>query len=408
MRARSAETSTRPKPSAVSVCGSGASTDPDARRATELSVRAALARLAGRSPSLGFLFVTPDHDLSDVLATARSLTPRTDFVACSTAGELTEQGLTHGGIACMLAAWGSAAHSLRFAAEMGDDGAGLSERLTRGFADQIAIHAAAGRSQSTTLLFGDGLSPTFEKLVEQMRRTTSPTQQIVGAGAADEGKLVSTKIGANDRELPGGAVAIHIFSRQRWGVGVEHGVERMTGPMTVTRARGNVVHEINGIPALEVYRRYAAQHGGSLEGDQRRQFLIENELGVLLFDDLVRVRAPIRVQDQALFFAGEVPEGSSVCIVRSEPAKMFAAAKQAARTARQNLSGARAAGVLVFSCICRATRLGERYADEIECVREVFPDLPIVGFSSYGEVARTDAKLDGYHNSTLVVAAIPE
>ncbi len=394
---------------ARTVGGSGASTEPDVKRAVTAAVRAALASLEGRPAALGFLFAAPEHDLGQALETAHALAPTADFLACSTAGELTERGLTHGGVACLLIVCDGVRHLLRAEADMSIGAAALADALASGFADAIDQHAAAGRGQSTTLLFGDGLSPTFEKLVAQIRRATSPTQQIVGAGAGDDGRLERTKVGAFERELPGGALALHVFSPRRWGVGVEHGVERITSSMSVTRASGNRVLELDGQPALEVYRRCAAEQGTAPEDATLGEFLMANHFGVLLFDDIVRVRAPIRVEpDGALFFAGEVPEGSSVCIVRSEPAQMFEAARRAARSAAEDLGRARAAGVLVFSCICRAQRLGARYADEIDCIREVFPDLPIAGFSSYGEIARTSAKLSGYHNSTIVVVAIPE
>jgi hypothetical protein len=408
MRAKRAARGSEPD-NPVTKCATGGSIEPDLRRAATASVQQALEAMAGRSPALGFVFASPRHDLASVLQTARELVPDADIVGCSTAGELTERGLTHSGVACLLVSWSEAAHLLEIAESMGDDGVELSRRLCERFAASSQHHVAAGRAHSITVLFGDGLSPTFEKLVVQLRRTTTGTQQIVGAGAADDGELARTQVGANGRAFDGGAVALHLFSRARWGVGVEHGVQPVTAPMTVTRAAGNLVKEIDGERALDVYARYAAERGQVLEGQVIPQFLVENELGVLLFDDIVRVRAPIRVEpDGSLFFAGEVPEGSRVCIVRSEPEQMLAAATRAAQSAADGLGGARAAGVLVFSCICRALRLGAQYADEIDCVRRVFPNTPIAGFSSYGEIARTEAKLDGYHNSTIVVAAIPE
>jgi len=37
----------------------------------------------------------------------------------------------------------------------------------------------------------------------------------------------------------------------------------------------------------------------------------------------------------------------------------------------------------------------------------VFPDVPLAGFVTYGEIARFSGRLDGWHNATVVVAAIP-
>jgi hypothetical protein len=179
--------------------------------------------------------------------------------------------------------------------------------------------------------------------------------------------------------------------------------------MTVTKTSGNVVETIDGKLARDVYRSYAKDQDLGLDPDNAAQFLVENELGVLLFEDLVRIRAGLRLMPNgALFCAGEVPEGSTVCIVRGEREDILSAATSAAKSARKGLGGVRAAGVLVFSCVCRSMVLGAQYAEEIEAIKQVFPDTPIAGFSSYGEVACTSERLDGYHNNTIVVAAIPE
>jgi hypothetical protein len=44
---------------------------------------------------------------------------------------------------------------------------------------------------------------------------------------------------------------------------------------------------------------------------------------------------------------------------------------------------------------------------EVAAVRSVFPDVPMAGFLTYGEIARSHDKLDGWHNATAVVAVIP-
>ena len=374
------------------------------RRCALRSLKHARVSRAGRR-SLGLLFVAPDLRLADALATARAELPAVDFVACTTAGELTERGLTRGGVSLILVNWGQATHRVAFVREPGSDPAALAQALCAGaYAEPPPVVGLAA-----CVVLGDGLSPMFEKLVQEIRRTPRHDHPVVGGGAGDDGRYESTSVGVNEQVASGGSAAIQVSSRIEWGVGVAHGLRPVSSRMTVTRATGNVVSEIDGRPALEVYREYARERGAPIDEAHLNQFLVENELGVLFFEDVVRVRAPIRVlPDESLFFAGEVPEGSSVCIVRGEHDQIVAAARSAAEEARQGLGGARAAGLLVFSCVCRGMVLGARYADEVTAIREVFPDTPLAGFSSYGEVARTRNKLDGYHNNTIVIAAIPE
>ncbi len=338
--------------------------------------------------------------MSAAFEAARAVLPSTDFIGCSTAGEITEQGVMHGGV-CVMLLGGIGGHKVTLAAPNGSDVAALTDKLgLRNSTDP------RGRAVNF-LLLGDGLSPLLEKIVALAIGTSGA--HIVGAGAGDERDFEKTVIGVNQRVFAQAIASARIVTDRPFAIGLAHGVKPASRRMTVTRAEGHVVFEIDGRPAVDVYRDYARERGVDFDATNQPQFLVENEIGVLLFEDLVRVRAPLAVvSETALRFSGEVPEGSSVCIVRGEHDEILAAATQAAEEARSRLGVTRPAGVLVFSCVCRNLVLGERYPDEIAAVRSVFPDVPIAGFVSYGEVAHTTKRLDGYHNNTIVVVAIPE
>jgi methyl-accepting chemotaxis protein len=73
----------------------------------------------------------------------------------------------------------------------------------------------------------------------------------------------------------------------------------------------------------------------------------------------------------------------------------------------RNLRGARASAVLLFDCVCRGMILDRAFGREIEEVQSVFPDVPVAGLLTYGEIARFKGRLEGWHNTTAVVVAIP-
>lgn len=389
------------------LCSSGSSNIEDVEGALRFALEQALEAQGERVPSVGFLFASPRHDLDRAVRQAAARLPRTSWIAASSAGELTERGLTQGGIAVMLISFGSAEHELCFASVMGEDPINLAREL-RPRGDPLAHHKA-GRQFPVTLLFGDGLSSIFERGIVEFRRRITDDHVVAGAGAGDDGALVQTAVGIQEGASFGAAAALHVWSEVPWSVGIAHGLSVASERMTVTSATGNVVHEIDGQPAIEAYRTYARSRGVELESLNLGQFLIQNELGVMLFEDLVRVRAPLAVGSAGeLICAGEVPEGAQVCIVRGEPDVILEAAREAARRARAGLGELRAAGVLVFSCVCRNMTLGDEYHREARAIADIFGDTPIVGFSSYGEVARDPGRLDGYHNNSVVVVAIPE
>jgi hypothetical protein len=169
-----------------------------------------------------------------------------------------------------------------------------------------------------------------------------------------------------------------------------------------------VVLELDGQPAFNAYQKHARAQKVTLDEENTSRFLLTNELGVLLFENLYKVRAPRAVTPQGgLVCAGAVESGASVTIVTAEAEAMKDAVKTASLEARKNLQGASAAGVLVFSCVCRGLVLGDAFQAEIDTIREVFPGVPLGGMLSYGEIARYSGRLNGYHNNTVVIAAIP-
>ena len=176
------------------------------------------------------------------------------------------------------------------------------------------------------------------------------------------------------------------------------------------RVRASIVaSEIDGQPAFAVYEKHAAERGTKLTRENAGKYLIANELGVCFFDKISRARAPLSVgADGSLTCSGDIPRGSMVSILDGEVGPMVAAAKSAAEKARKQLGYRKAAGVLLFDCVCRGMILKDQFDREVEAVRSVFRGAPIAGFLTYGEIAKSSDLLDGWHNATAVVVAIPE
>lgn len=395
------------------ICGSGSATAADTVEVVEQAIDDARPRLGETRPTLGLLFVSPVHDLARALRAARKRLAGIDWLGCTTAGEITELGLTQGGVSTFLIGWGDASHRLDAVRPLQGAANGIAGELAARCAALLEGERGAGRTHLASLLLGDGLHPGFEALIAEIRRVVPGHQTLVGAGAGDDGALartfVGTFVGTGESALEGGVTALHVASSRGWGVGIGQGVTPSSARMTVTRSVGNVVYELDEQPALAVFAEYARARGDAFDPAAPGAYLVQNELGIYFFDDIVRVRAGIGLTaDGGVRYAGEVPEGASVAVVRGEPLGLIAAARGAAERARAALDGP-AAGVLLFSCVTRGTILGERYPEEIRAIVDVFGrGVPLAGFLSYGEVARVKDKLDGYHNHTVVVAAIPE
>ncbi len=387
--------------------GTGAATHPAAKTAATKAAQKAIFRLNGAKATYGFLFASPDLDFSAAIATARDVTGA-EIIACTTAGEITEDGLTHGGVAIMLVA-SDVTLQVDFARGLKADPANVAQRLASGLSDAKRTATAIDHRHLTTVLLTDGLGGAGERLVSELYglRVQAGTQ-IVGGAAGDEGKFSATLVGAGKEVGSDAAAALHVFSPSPWGIGIGHGLRPTTKQMRVTKAEGNVVFEIDGKPAFAAYEKHAAERGVPLSRENAGAYMIANELGVHFFERIGRARAPLSVgRDGSLVCAGDIPRGSMVSILDGEADSMVQAAQSAAEEARAALRGQSAAGVLLFDCVCRGMILKTAFHREVDAVRSTFGDVPIAGFLTYGEIARSQERMEGWHNTTAVVVAIP-
>lgn len=373
------------------------------------AAREAREALGDAPVAFGLLFVSPTADLASALRAVRASAGTDAVIGCTTAGEIAADGLAHGGAVVLLVA-GDVTARLAFASGVGSRPEEVATALAQGLAEAKREAHARGHRHATSLLLTDGLTGTAERVLEALYEARVQTAtQIVGGAAADESAFRATWVGGGDEVGRDAAAVLHLFGASAWGVGVGHGLAPTTKQMRVTRAKDNVVLELDGEPAFAVYQRHAAERGVVLRPENAPAYMMSHELGVHFFERVSRARAPLSVrEDGALVCAAEVPQGSMVSIVSGEADGIVAAARSAAEEALARLEGRKAAGVVLFDCVCRGSMLGPSFGREVDAVRAVFGDVPLAGFLTYGEIARRPGHhQEGWHNATAVVVAIP-
>src|SRR2546428_3579699 len=137
--------------------GSGRSVGPDAARTSAEAARAALEGLAGAKPAIGFLFASPSLPLGECLRSASQVTNGARLIGCSTAGEFTEKGLSHGGVVVMLVSTDSP-HLMHTATGVTGAAVDAARELCKGFHPISKDARQKGYACSTTVTLVDGLS----------------------------------------------------------------------------------------------------------------------------------------------------------------------------------------------------------------------------------------------------------
>jgi methyl-accepting chemotaxis protein len=94
--------------------------------------------------------------------------------------------------------------------------------------------------------------------------------------------------------------------------------------------------------------------------------------------------------------------------MKSEQQKQIDSARKAMEQAKQQAGDTPIAGALVFDCVCRGLILEERFSEAVEEFKKVLgPNVPILGWETYGEVCMHPGEFSGFHNTTSVVMLLP-
>jgi hypothetical protein len=266
----------------------------------------------------------------------------------------------------------------------------------------------AAADLKTIFILSDGTRVNGSELIRGVRAHAGNKVVITGGLAGDGPRFGTTYVGLNDTPAPGRVAAVGFYGD---AIAVGHGSAGgwdVFGPeRQITRSKGNVLYELNGKPALDLYKHYLGEDAERLPGS------------ALLFplkvfppdrpnEALTRTIVAIDEKERAMTFAGDMPQGYSAQLMRGNFDRLVEGAADAAHQAALPLPGNRVA--VLVSCIGRKLLLGQRICEEVEAVKDVFGDgTALTGFYSYGEVsphAATDcAEL---HNQTMTITLFGE
>lgn len=256
-------------------------------------------------------------------------------------------------------------------------------------------------------LLSDGLSVNGSELIRGCQAALPEGVMISGGLAGDGPDFKTTYTGCNAEPVPGQVIALGFYGEQLNINSSSFGGWDRFGPQrTITRSEGNVLFELDGQPALDLYKKYLGDEAANLPGS------------ALLFPLTIRspgqesssvVRTILAVDDVAnsMTFAGNMPEGYVGQLMRGNFDRLIEGAGHAAEAlAHRDGRGL----ALLVSCIGRKLLMGQRIADEVEAVSDILgPDIALTGFYSYGEIAP-----DGFsgqcelHNQTMTITLIQE
>ena len=324
----------------------------------------------------------------------------THVVGCSTSGEITREGSLDGEVTLTSLKFLKTAIKVEcIPVSTMDESRAAGGTLGR---------ALRGKGLSFVLVLSDGLHVNGSEVVGGLRAELGDETVISGGLAGDGTRFAKTVVidGAEAREKCLVAVGFYgddIFARSYSASGWQpFGAFRK-----VTKARGSVVHEIDGVRALDVYCKYLGDDAAQLPASG---LLYPLALRVAEKDaGLIRTLLAVDKEQGSLTFAGDVPEGSMVRLMHATHTQLIEGAGRAGRQTML-LDGPAPEFGLLISCVGRKLVMGTQTDLEIEAVAEQLPHCPVfAGFYSYGESGFYEGSgTCALHNQTMTVTTLAE
>lgn len=364
------------------------------------------AGTAGQSAGLVFYFGTRGALSSgERYQELRTMFPDAHVVGCSTGGQINNDDVNDDEI--VAASIDFTATRLRLWREEIID-PGCSRDCGEAIGRALRADDLAG-----VFILSDGLNVNGSQLVAGVGNVIGPNVPLTGGLAGDGADFRETLVGGDCPPRPHTVVGIGFYGPAiRVGHGSAGGWDQFGPRRKVSKAVGNVLFELDGQPALDLYERYLGPEESKGLPSSALLFPIQVCDPDSPDSAVVRTVLAIDRDRRSMTFAGDVPQGWTAQLMRGNLDRLAAGAADAARQARTGMSamdGDQCLSILV-SCIGRRLLMGQRAAEEVEVVgAELGSRTPRLGFYSYGEIS-PHAK-SGHcelHNQTMTVTTFAE
>lgn len=362
-----------------------------------------IAELKSIKPQLVLVFASISHFEHDTFIKQLC----TEFneallIGCSTAGEIYQDGVLDNSVVLTALYFDHpdfvlVKTSLKSMDDSFDAGLRLAQQLQN-------------FSLNNILLFGQGVNINGSALIEGLK-SQLPSQTVISGGlAGDSGQFSRTFILNGEHRSTEDILALGFYGTHIQLTSACFGGWKGFGTTRrITKHIGNVLYELDGKPALELYKRYLGDYADKLpaSGLLFPFSMISadgNDVGI------IRTILGINEAEGSLILAGDLIDGGYLQLMHASTDALIDGAEQAAILVNSLRQHQQAGLAILVSCVGRKLLIGGRIDEEVDAVSDIFGEETIItGFYSNGEISpfsnTTDCKL---HNQTMTITYLSE
>ena len=266
-----------------------------------------------------------------------------------------------------------------------------------------------GTDLKHVFIVSEGININGSKLVEGLTKYLPAGVTLTGGLAGDGDLFEETLVIANDYPQKNRIAAIAFYGENvRLGYGymggwTPFGIERL-----ITKSKDNILYELDGKPALDLYKEYLGEYSDGLPSTG-----LHFPLSVRSKDHshtFVRTILGIDEIQKALIFAGDVKEGYYAKLMKANCDNLIEGSLKAAEMSLESIDLSAANLAILVSCVGRKLVLNQMASEEIDVVRDLLGTETIfTGFYSYGEISPLNKETTcELHNQTMTITLIAE
>jgi hypothetical protein len=258
-------------------------------------------------------------------------------------------------------------------------------------------------------LLSDGLNVNGTELLNGIKEGGGDIVTVSGGLAGDGSKFATTWVFSREKLIAERHIVAVGFYGTKINVqcGSKGGWDTFGPERTITKSNKNILYEIDGQPALELYKRYL--------GDRAKELPASALLYPLAIrkdaEDthrIVRTILSVNEDNQSMMFAGDIPENWRAQLMTANFERLIDGASQAGSLATSNNEQLEHLCIAI-SCVGRRLVLGERTEEEVEAALEMLPQkTKQIGFYSYGEISPLGLHNCELHNQTMTLTVLTE
>lgn len=331
--------------------------------------------------------------------------PEANIIMCSTAGEICNDIVSDDSISVTAVAFNKTKlHIAETAIESSDDSFSVGNELAGKLPKDGLTHV---------MVFSDGLNVNGTNLVKGITQGLPEDVKVTGGLVGDGALFEETLVGFNGEHTTKKVAIIGFYGDDlRVGYGSLGGWDAFGPERLITKAVGSTLFELDGKPALSWYKEYLGPYADDLPSSG---LLFPISLHLQGADgkevEIVRTLLSVDEGSQSLTFAGDMPEGEHVRLMKANFERIIAAAGSAASITTESHGKQSPELAILISCVGRKLVLKDRVNSEVDAVRSTLGDTTaLTGFYSYGEICPNTPveKVCRLHNQTMTITTLSE